>query len=472
MAIAQWSRQFFMQIETGDNTVGTPDGSDLLNNLPTLLAAANPGFGATDIGMEGDGVAGGLHKLLLSDTPSIMPSTAVQDSRKTTGTADPSEKDIEVTIAEPPETELPMNMSSYACNMGLLLLFQQGSTQAYVESLKTEESCLLNNAALDNLATTITVDGVDANHAFPTGGGYIMIESEVILYTAFDGTDFTGCTRGGGKGTTAVSHADNSSVGLALTETTFSPYTTAECLYYGALLEKTRKLYATGGGNVYDESILSRGNVAKSFSLEFAEGGVAQGTIGTIQGDWANNFDANAVTSAASAKATLKWQDAYVYFMDDTATPAGGTHKVWIQSLSLNCTNNATAHFYNSNSVKNFTLGDLMITGNLQMPWVANAERSEYYFAQVDAFRNGTKKRIIIGWGHEGNADLSELGRADNGMLIDMYIQYTGAERGGDNQIISDMEYKNILPEGKTYSIQFKTYTYVGSLDRGLPPTV
>jgi len=58
--------------------------------------------------------------------------------------------------------------------------------------------------------TTITLTSATG---FPAGGGLIMIEDEVIEYTAVSTNDLTGCTRGA-NGTTATTHADSTAVSL------------------------------------------------------------------------------------------------------------------------------------------------------------------------------------------------------------------------------------------------------------------
>lgn len=467
MSIASWSRTYFGQIEIGDNTIGTPDGSDLTNNLPALLASTEPTLGVDDIGIEGNGTTGGKHKMLLSNKPSLDSNTAVQDDRKATGSPDPSEKDIEVTIGEPSTPELEMNMSAYVANIGLLLLFQQGSTEAFIASLKTTEA-VTTLTVIDDVTTTIAGTGIGTD--VPDIGKVInSTTGEIFSYTAVTARpagDFTGCTRGE-LGTTAAAMSGEAG-GMCLTKTKFVPYSTAEALYYMALIEKVRKLY---GGTPYDASVLLRGCIANTFNMEFEEGGVAKATIGLLGAKWQNDFDMSSLTSTASAIATLKWQNSFVYLMDFDATPLSTDHKIWLQSLSLSGTNNASAHFYNSEEVKNFTLGDTVFTGNIVLPWVANAERAQYYWEQIDTFRANGKKRLIVGWGHEGATNLTELGQADNGFKIDAFIQYNSATRGGDNQVVNELEFKNILPEGEAQSIQFYTFTETEKLVRGLPAT-
>ncbi len=63
------------------------------------------------------------------------------------------------------------------------------------------------NGAINNSVTTVVVDSTTN---FPAAGT-IIIDSELITYTAKTATDFTGCVRGA-KGTTAASHLDNAIV--------------------------------------------------------------------------------------------------------------------------------------------------------------------------------------------------------------------------------------------------------------------
>jgi hypothetical protein len=67
------------------------------------------------------------------------------------------------------------------------------------------------NGAINSTDTTITVDTVDATTILPSGGGFILIDSEVIAFTARTSTSLTGCRRGA-CGTTAASHLDNAVV--------------------------------------------------------------------------------------------------------------------------------------------------------------------------------------------------------------------------------------------------------------------
>jgi hypothetical protein len=77
------------------------------------------------------------------------------------------------------------------------------------------------NGAIDNSVTTIVVDSTTG---FPAAGT-ILIDSELITYTAKTATDFTGCVRGA-SGTTAVSHLDNAIVFDASTFTGWGQATT------------------------------------------------------------------------------------------------------------------------------------------------------------------------------------------------------------------------------------------------------
>jgi len=65
-------------------------------------------------------------------------------------------------------------------------------------------------AELSATDTTITLTSAAG---FPTGGGTILIENEVITYTAVSSSDLTGCVRGA-NGTTATTHADATAVSL------------------------------------------------------------------------------------------------------------------------------------------------------------------------------------------------------------------------------------------------------------------
>lgn len=77
------------------------------------------------------------------------------------------------------------------------------------------------NGAINNSVTTITLDSVDNLLVVPDHPSYspkdddlktyVQIENEIIQYDAVSGLTITGCTRGA-LGTTAASHADNTSV--------------------------------------------------------------------------------------------------------------------------------------------------------------------------------------------------------------------------------------------------------------------
>jgi hypothetical protein len=66
------------------------------------------------------------------------------------------------------------------------------------------------NGAINSSVTTIVIDSTTG---FPSAGT-IIIDNELITYTAKTGTDFTGCVRGA-LGTIAASHLDNSLVANA-----------------------------------------------------------------------------------------------------------------------------------------------------------------------------------------------------------------------------------------------------------------
>lgn len=64
------------------------------------------------------------------------------------------------------------------------------------------------NGSLNNSDTTITVDDTTA---FATESGIIVIDSEVIIYTSKNATQFLGCTRAF-DGSSAATHSDNAVV--------------------------------------------------------------------------------------------------------------------------------------------------------------------------------------------------------------------------------------------------------------------
>lgn len=74
----------------------------------------------------------------------------------------------------------------------------------------------LLDGALGSGDTTITVDSTTGFNS----SGTIIIEDEQIAYTGITSTTFTGCTRGSG-GTTATTHADNTTVNKYVTSETW-----------------------------------------------------------------------------------------------------------------------------------------------------------------------------------------------------------------------------------------------------------
>lgn len=68
------------------------------------------------------------------------------------------------------------------------------------------------NGSINNSVTTITLTSTTG---FPTGGGTILVNQELITFTGVSGSDITGCTRGT-SGTTAAAHTSGDTVRLAV----------------------------------------------------------------------------------------------------------------------------------------------------------------------------------------------------------------------------------------------------------------
>lgn len=68
------------------------------------------------------------------------------------------------------------------------------------------------NGGINNSVTTITLTSTTG---FPTGGGTILVNQELITFTGVSSNDITGCTRGT-SGTTAASHTSGDTVRLAV----------------------------------------------------------------------------------------------------------------------------------------------------------------------------------------------------------------------------------------------------------------
>lgn len=77
----------------------------------------------------------------------------------------------------------------------------------YITGLATNQSAIDMAGNLSSSATTIVLDSTAAFDA----SGAVIIESEIITYTAKTATDLTGCTRGAAE-TTAAGHNDNTVV--------------------------------------------------------------------------------------------------------------------------------------------------------------------------------------------------------------------------------------------------------------------
>ena len=84
----------------------------------------------------------------------------------------------------------------------------KGDIQATRSANAAVATTLNEGGTLSATDTTITLTSASG---FPAGGGLILIEDEVIQYTAVSTNDLTGCVRGV-NGTTATTHADSTAV--------------------------------------------------------------------------------------------------------------------------------------------------------------------------------------------------------------------------------------------------------------------
>jgi len=128
MGAGSWVREYAVQVET----IVAADG------LESLLATADSTsvtFGATKIGIGGDGTTAGKFKLLLQNKPDLVSSTGVKESEKASGTADQISEDIVETIAEPSRFAPEMHANSYIVSLFMQLMCQTGSSDVLVGSV-------------------------------------------------------------------------------------------------------------------------------------------------------------------------------------------------------------------------------------------------------------------------------------------------------------------------------------------------
>lgn len=125
MSAHAWVREYAVQVET----VSADEGLELL--LSTTDAAAIT-FGATKIGVGGDGTSSGKFKLLLNNHPDIISNTAITDTPKASGTSERVEESLQALIAQPATFAPEMDCNAYLASLFLQLLLQSGGSQTSV----------------------------------------------------------------------------------------------------------------------------------------------------------------------------------------------------------------------------------------------------------------------------------------------------------------------------------------------------
>ena len=128
MGAGGWVREYAVQVETIAADVG----------LQTLFQTADATaitFGPSKIGVAGDGTARGKFKLLLTNKPDLVTSSAVKESEKATGFADNTEEDFVALVAEPSKFAPEMEANAYTVSLFMQLLAQTGATQSGITVL-------------------------------------------------------------------------------------------------------------------------------------------------------------------------------------------------------------------------------------------------------------------------------------------------------------------------------------------------
>lgn len=390
MGAHAWIREYYTQREDVDGSAGGLD--ELLavaDSAGVVFAAA-----ATKTGITGlTGVNAGTYKLLVNGHPDLPSTSATVEAEKASGSSDMVEEDIQSTVAKPSEFTLELDGNAYLTSYFMSSLLQEGYSNTDYRGVVGA----LNNTVKRYVASN-----------YPN----YMINS----YLAFVGT---------------IPKLD---------------------------FAKTA-------------SIIVRGAVANSVKISAEEGQILKLSVNIMGAYWNNNFTLTPSGNTIAPKiAYLKWQNAKVWIDDayiTAATPSSGlkeyadpivdaTNVFALQGFDLTIVNNLMAKFYNSESVQCFILGKVKANGTLNIPWVvpsAAVEADNYYWNNIDDFRNGIVKHIRIQWGQTWGNDATA---SDGALVIEAYIKYTDGKVEGEDVLSSALPFTCVRPDMTTPAFQVK----------------
>lgn len=157
------------------------------------------------------------------------------------------------------------------------------------------------------------------------------------------------------------------------------------------------EVYASIGRNLGIESQVIDGCIVQSLSLSAVEGGVLEATANFIGAAYKNDVDGSSWNNSPSLVSLLLWQNASITLRYNNTNGI----KLTIPNFNLNINNNAESKHYNSQEIYKYTLGELVISGNMKIPRdIINYEGNQVIDDWLDITNNlGVSRPMFIMWG-------------------------------------------------------------------------
>jgi hypothetical protein len=411
--IGGWTAEYGVQLEF----VNPDDGLELM--LATGDSTAVTFDGQAKIGVTGDGtVAGsGRYKLLLTNKPDLVATTAISEQENATGYADNTEEDVQALVAQPATFAPEASSNTYLASLFLSLLAQNGYTESAAGAIRT---------------------GVMVPHTTPNITRYLAIVGVVQK--------------------------------LATNAAPTVPVKDDNALIRGGLPTSV-KLSAAEGEMLKITADMQGAKWAKGFALPAAYVSTTGVPVKVPFLKWQN-----ALVILQDAYTTANDPTSGIKVLTGATS---GTQRISMQGFDLTLTNGLSHKFYNSNTIMAFVLGKFKAEGNMVIPWyVANAldttglgGEAQYYWQQIQDLQNGITKRLIIYWNagtgftFTGSTNTMPVTTdAVNGLLIDMFIKYKSGGLDRADVLGSNMGFTCVQPIAGTPSVKIMlTYAATGT---------
>jgi hypothetical protein len=401
--IGSWVREYAVQME-----FATPDLG--IESLLAVDAADAITFdGDSAIGITGDGTtaSSGRFKLLLTNKPDLIASTAIQEIETATGQADNAEEDIIPTISQPNTFAPEINAHTYNISLFLATLLQSGYTEADAGAVRT---------------------GTCIAYKTPNIMRYLSFV-EVLQKLAANATPAT------------PDKSDNSIMRVSMPSSV--------------------KFSASEGGILKVSADLKGAGWETGFSLPAAynTSGVSV-KVSPLKWQDAKVILQDAYVTAADAESGIADIDA-----TNKQVSMNGLDLTIENNLTHKYYNSSSIVSFVLGKLK--SSGTMVIPWTVANQY---GDESQYYWQQIKDFQAGITKRLIVYWNSSTGTGFTFSGAnavtddAPGGFLIDMFIKYSSGALDSAEVLGSNMGFTCVVPTGGTSSIRILcTYAATGT---------